>query len=112
MARPRRSTSKRVTRSVPTEAVRPAAPNGLFLPREVQARVRLSQTAMARLNAKGRFPRRIKIDFKHVTWRAAEIDTWVAIGAGGVVPTSRRTVLCIATIAALLLVAWAVGIFR
>ena len=41
-------------------------------------RARLSDTTLWRLEKVGRFPKRVKIGFKRVAWRAAEIDAWVS----------------------------------
>jgi prophage regulatory protein len=53
----------------------------LLLLDEVTARVRLSDTTLWRLEKVHRFPKRVKIGFKRVAWRAGEIDAWIAIGA-------------------------------
>jgi prophage regulatory protein len=53
----------------------------LLLEHEVVERVRLSRCTIWRLEKVGRFPKRVKIGFKRVAWRAAEIDAWIA-GAG------------------------------
>lgn len=55
-----------------------AAPHELLLMDEVTARVRVSGTTLWRLEKAGRFPKRQKIGFKRVAWRAAEIDDWIA----------------------------------
>ena len=58
----------------------PSAPKELLLLSEVVDRTRLSDTTLWRLEKAGRFPKRIKIGFKRVAWRAHEIDAWVAAG--------------------------------
>jgi prophage regulatory protein len=60
-----------------------SGPNELLLLNEVTARTRLSDTTLWRLEKADRFPKRIKIGFKRVAWRKAEIDTWIAGDAAG-----------------------------
>ncbi len=55
-----------------------STPHELLLINEVTARARLSDTTLWRLEKAGRFPKRLKIGFKRVAWRAAEIDAWIA----------------------------------
>ena len=65
----------------PTDAAAralPSASHELLLMDEVTARARLSGTTLWRLEKAGRFPKRQKIGFKRVAWRAAEIDDWIA----------------------------------
>jgi prophage regulatory protein len=50
----------------------------LLLIDEGTDRARLSDTTLWRLEKAGRFPKRVKIGFKRVAWRAAEINAWVA----------------------------------
>ncbi len=54
------------------------SPHELLLIDEVTNRARLSDTTLWRLEKVGRFPKRVKIGFKRVAWRATEIDAWVA----------------------------------
>jgi prophage regulatory protein len=68
------------------DAKRGTAPNGppqgptpeLLLEREVMARTRLSHAQLWRLEAAGRFPKRVKIGFRRIAWRAADIDAWIS----------------------------------
>lgn len=45
---------------------------------EVCARVRLSRQTVWRMEAKGRFPKRVQISPGRVGWRENEIDGWIA----------------------------------
>jgi prophage regulatory protein len=65
-----------------------AEPKELLLPREVQGITRLSETTIARLRAKNRFPQPITIGFKRIAWRAADIYAWIA--AGGAAGAAQR----------------------
>ncbi len=60
-----------------TQRPAPPSPHELLLIDEVTDRARLSGTTLWRLEKVGRFPKRVKIGFKRVAWRAAEIDAWV-----------------------------------
>jgi prophage regulatory protein len=77
----------KTTRAQPAQVVTKetvsSGPNELLLLNEVTARTRLSDTTLWRLEKADRFPKRIKIGFKRVAWRKAEIDTWIAGDAAG-----------------------------
>ncbi len=60
-----------------------AGPKELLLLREVVALTRLSDTTLWRLEKAGRFPKRVKIGFKRIAWRAADVDAWIAGDAAG-----------------------------
>ena len=55
-----------------------SGPHELLLMPEVTARARLSGTTLWQLEKAGRFPKRQKIGFKRVAWRAAEVDASIA----------------------------------
>lgn len=44
---------------------------------EIAQRIPYSQTQLRRLEAKGSFPKRIRIGANRVAWVRAEIDQWV-----------------------------------
>jgi prophage regulatory protein len=58
-------------------AAAPAPSHELLLKPEVEARTRLSDTTIWRLEQACRFPKRIKIGFRRVAWRAVDIDAFV-----------------------------------
>src|SRR5207249_3169422 len=62
----------------PVVEARASAVKELLLLSEVCERTRLSDTTLWRLEKASRFPARVKIGFKRVAWRAAEIDAWIA----------------------------------
>jgi prophage regulatory protein len=80
----RASKAQRASRNAEKPALQPGpvapppAPKELLLLNEVTARTRLSDTTLWRLEKVGRFPKRIKIGFKQVAWRAREIDAWIS----------------------------------
>jgi len=85
MAARQSSKATRANRRGLRDTKRPGLPlspvKELLLLDEVTDRARLSDTTLWRLEKVGRFPKRVKIGFKRVAWRAAEIDAWIAIGA-------------------------------
>jgi prophage regulatory protein len=63
----------------------PEARRELLLLGEVIERTRISDRTLSRLEKAGRFPKRVKIGFKRIAWRAADIDAWIAGDAAGAV---------------------------
>ncbi len=51
---------------------------GILLKREVLAIVRLHHDALARLEARNMFPRRIKLGLQKVGWLETEVSAWLA----------------------------------
>jgi prophage regulatory protein len=49
----------------------------LIVTDEIAQRIPYSQTQLRRLEAKGSFPKRIRIGANRVAWVRAEIDQWV-----------------------------------
>jgi predicted DNA-binding transcriptional regulator AlpA len=74
--------AKRIRHRVRKQEATSAGRELLLLP-EVAERTRLSDTTLWRLEKAGRFPKRIKIGFKRVAWRAIDIDAWIAGRAAG-----------------------------
>ncbi len=56
----------------------PADPNELLLVDQVVALARMSRWTLRRLEQAGRFPSPVKIGFKRIAWRAADIEAWRA----------------------------------
>ena len=48
----------------------------VLLKPEVLARVRMSDSTLARLEAKGLFPRRIKLGLRKVGWKISDVEAW------------------------------------
>lgn len=48
----------------------------VLLKPEVLARVRMSDSTLARLEAKGLFPRRIKLGLRKVGWKISAVEAW------------------------------------
>jgi prophage regulatory protein len=61
----------------------PEARKELLLLGEVVERTRISDRTLSRLEKAGRFPKRVKIGFKRIAWRTADIDAWIAGDAAG-----------------------------
>jgi prophage regulatory protein len=80
--KPKPGTKRRATRARKPKrdagvALKPVS-HELLLVDEVTTRARVSRWTLWRLEKAGRFPRSVKIGFKRIAWRAAEIDAYIA----------------------------------
>lgn len=78
MALQRRKAKPRGPKPRPTpKELLPSSDVELLMLPAVMARTRLSDTTIWRLERARRFPARIKIGFRRVAWRKADIDAWI-----------------------------------
>lgn len=64
--------------TIATPRLSSVEPNDLLLVDQVVALARVSRWTLRRLEQAGRFPSPMKVGFKRIAWRAAEVEAWRA----------------------------------
>jgi predicted DNA-binding transcriptional regulator AlpA len=62
----------------------------LLLPAEVDAITHIGVMTRARLEARGLFPRRVKIGQKKIAWRRSDIEAWCSDPEGWAKPNAVK----------------------